>query len=117
MVIIQFGINDLYSGVPVDSYKTSISAIIRKVVRAHAVPLPVTSGPLLHPEQQRDIAPYYQALRDAAASYECPLADIAAVMHEQHQNFHEFYFDDGVHPNDNGYRAMADALYEIWRGV
>lgn len=113
MVIVQFGINDLYLGVPIEEYKLSLRAIARKAIRQNAVPLFVTSGPLLYPEQQLEIAPYYDALKNAAHSYDCPVADIAAYWIMHYQDFRPFYYDDGVHPTDSGYKAMADALYTI----
>ena len=113
LVIVQFGINDLYSGVPIANYKASIGAICRKIIRAGAIPLPITSGPLLYSDQQENIAPYYRAVKEITDAYECPFADIAERWHMRHANLTNFYFNDGVHPNDSGYLAMADALYEI----
>ncbi|MBN2718747.1 MAG: SGNH/GDSL hydrolase family protein [Deltaproteobacteria bacterium] len=112
-VIVQFGINDLYAGVSVDSYRASVGAICRRVIRANAVPLLITSGPLLYPEQQRDIAPYYDALKATAMAYDCLCADVASYIRERSTDLVALYFDDGVHPNDAGYRAMSDALYDI----
>ena len=112
-VIVQFGINDLYSEVPIAGYKASMGAICRKIIRAGAIPLPITSGPLLYSDQQKKIAPYYRAIKEITEAYECPFADVAERWHKRHANLKDLYFEDGVHPNDSGYHAMADALYEI----
>ena len=113
LLIVQFGINDLYSGISLEKYSESLGVIARKAIRASALPLFITSGPLLYPEQQRDIASFYSALHTVAASYDCPVADIAAYWHTHFNDFTPFYYNDGVHPNDAGYRAMADALYQL----
>jgi acyl-CoA thioesterase I len=114
LLLIQFGINDLYAGVPLHSYGQALGAILDTAIQSGASPLPVTSGPLLYPEQQRDIAPYYQTLHRVAESFDCPTADIAGYWHAHFNTFSPFYYEDGVHPNDAGYRAMADALYALY---
>jgi acyl-CoA thioesterase I len=113
LLLVQFGINDLYCGVSIDSYADALGAIAQKTIQSGSLPLLVTSGPLLYPEQQREIAPYYNALHRVAANLQCPTADIASYWRTQFTTFSHFYYEDGVHPNDAGYRAMADALYTL----
>ncbi|MBN2340525.1 MAG: SGNH/GDSL hydrolase family protein [Deltaproteobacteria bacterium] len=111
IVIVQFGINDLYAGVPLSEYSTSLGAIARKCLRDSALPLFISSGPLLLERDQQRINEYYDAMKIVAERYHVPMVDISAYWLQHTSSLRAFYFPDGVHPNDDGYRIMADALY------
>ncbi|MBN2527027.1 MAG: SGNH/GDSL hydrolase family protein [Deltaproteobacteria bacterium] len=113
LLTVQFGINDFYAGVSVEKYQASLRTIVQKAIRCNTLPLLITSGPLLANDQQKGIAPYYRAIHKVANETNCPVADIADHMKNGQLDLHQLYYPDGVHPNDNGYRAMANALLEI----
>ena len=43
--------------------------------------------------------------KEIAASLDCPILDVNAATRE-----HEEWFADGIHPNDDGYRAIAEVM-------
>lgn len=115
VLIVQFAINDMYSGVPLTRYAAALSAIARKTVRSDTIPIFITSGPLLHKDERTRILPFYSKMETVAHSYDVPFADISSYWLSHNSNISEHYFDDGVHPNDNGYHVMANALYQIFK--
>jgi acyl-CoA thioesterase I len=111
IVSIQFGLNDAYSGVPLESYDAAIRRIVDAVCGAGAQPILVTSPPTDLPDGPEEMEPYYDALRELSEESAFPLADIDAAWRElPSSEASSLYLDDGVHPTDEGHAFMADVL-------
>lgn len=115
ILLVQFGINDLYANIPIEQYGKALAAIARKAIRSNAIPVFVTSGPLLHPDDRKRIQLYYDEMKKVAKSYEAPLVDLAAYWLERSVDLNADYFDDGVHPNNHGYTIMAEGLFQFYQ--
>ncbi len=113
LVFVQFALNDAFTGHPVNQFKENISSIITEIkANTSAEILLVTSSALEGAD--KDIAgKYYSALYDIATDKRIPIA----LTHEYWEQkiaegtrFESLVQNDGVHPNEAGYRLMAEAI-------
>ncbi len=60
----------------------------------------------------RRLCEYVAAIKEVCAYYSVPVLDLYATagMNPCIPEQNELYFADGLHPNDNGYRRIADRL-------
>ncbi|MEZ0216125.1 MAG: SGNH/GDSL hydrolase family protein, partial [Rariglobus sp.] len=111
------GVNDVWhgaKGVPLDAYKTNITAILDRcqqagvkvvILTATQIKLPITS-----PENVK-LADYNAFLRETAKARHLPLADLnAAMAAEQTANPKRVLTVDGVHMNLFGNLMMAKGV-------
>jgi acyl-CoA thioesterase-1 len=113
LVLVQFGLNDLFSGVDLESFATSYELITKRVIGAGALPLLVVSSPLPHPPEQENATRYYDVIRKLGQQLRIPVADTDLHFRnavKTHRNPDGLYLDDGSHPSDAGHSLMAEAL-------
>ena len=108
ILILELGANDLLRGTPVSKMKANLDQIIRK---AKAKDLKVLlcgmlAPPTMGPEYQRE---FTRAFPDIAAEHKIVflpfLLENVALNRELNQA-------DGIHPNPQGTRIMADNIYK-----
>jgi acyl-CoA thioesterase-1 len=113
LVLVQFALNDAFTGHPVSQFKENISSIITGIkANTSAEILLVTSSALEGAD--KDIAgKYYSALSDIATDKGIPIA----LTHEyweqkiaQGTEFETLVQSDRIHPSEEGYRLMAEAI-------
>ncbi len=113
LVLVQFGLNDCFTGERVEVYRRNLERIVTGLRAAHAAPVVVTSCPLEGAYERRLAAPYYEAMRSLARELNVQLADT-----EAHWNAaglppgsgSGLWQADGVHPTDRGHQLMAEGL-------
>lgn len=99
LVVIEFGGNDILRQIPVERTERALSAIIQRVLGAHAVPLLIgVHGPF--GGQHKEM---FERLSDR---YDVPL--IADAL--PHILLSPELKSDPIHPNGNGYEALAQAV-------
>ncbi len=113
LVLVQFALNDAFTGHPVNQFKKNISSIITEIkANTSADILLLTSSAL--EGAYRDIAgKYYSALTDIATDKGIPIALTHKYWEEkiaQGTRFETLVQNDGAHPSEEGYRLMAEAI-------
>jgi lysophospholipase L1-like esterase len=111
------GVNDVWhgaKGVPLDAYKTNITAILDRCKQAGVKVVILTSTqiklPITSPENVK-LADYNAFLRETAKARNLPLADLnAAMAAEQTANPKRVLTVDGVHMNLFGNVMMAKGV-------
>ncbi len=110
LALVQFGINDCFTGVPVDSYAHSLARIATRLSESGAAVLLCTSCSVAHLDDALAIEPFY----DAVARVGSELGLEVAALHEywdDNAGVDESLFGwDGIHPNDSGHEIMAAGL-------
>ncbi len=113
LVLVQFGLNDLFSGVDPGSFQMSYEQITQRVIAAGAIPILVVSSPLPNPLEQEKATRYYDIIRQLGAKLGVPVADTDLHLRssvEMRDAPEHLILDDGSHPSDQGHRLMADAV-------
>ena len=116
LVVVQFGLNDMYQDVKVEDFMAALAMIVKGVKKGDALPLLVTSTPLFWPEGARLSSVFYDGIQRVAAECNVPCARLDQYWQEQ-QNISEehpkWVYPDGVHPTDEGHEVMAEGLFEF----
>jgi lysophospholipase L1-like esterase len=117
LVLVQFGINNLFCGVPVASFARDLALIVEATRSAGAEPWLVVSCPLALPGDAAAAAPFYDAIRDLGAERGAPVADLDRHWRDRCDPATPagaLFLDDGLHPDDAGHALMAEGLLSLW---
>jgi acyl-CoA thioesterase-1 len=110
VVVVQFGLNDAFLGVPLPAFERSIEDLATRCRSAGAVPVLATSCPL-RDARDNDLADrYYHAITTVGGRLGCPVAALHAWWRRHAPENAALHGSDGVHPADQGHRLMADGL-------
>ncbi|MBN2078303.1 MAG: hypothetical protein JW838_05015 [Spirochaetes bacterium] len=116
LVFIQFGLNDAYTGVSPERYHRTIEAMVdRLLADTEAEVLLVTSVPIMHGEEDFMAEAFYSRLDAVARERNLPIARVHRYWKRMISggiDFRSLVQGDGVHPNVEGYRLMAEAIME-----
>jgi acyl-CoA thioesterase I len=120
LVLVQFGLNDCFSGERVEVYQRNLERIVQAVCQAGACPILVTSCPLEDPGPMRLARPFYEAMRELGARREVLVADTTAHWLDAEVKGEvppRLWQPDGVHPTDPGHALMARGLVAALLGL
>lgn len=120
VVVICYGMNDARYGNPV-GYKENLRAMV-KLAKDAKCAVTVLSSPSVCTVGHADKVPLVKTLadlrdqaREVAADEGVLFADCYSLTREyEEKNNKDFTWGDGVHPNDDGHRMIADALESAW---
>ena len=114
LITILIGFNDFYMKKPLDRYRADVRGILQNI-RATQPTTPIfLITPLWSAEEARSTNPgsrledYRQVLREVAA--ETKDANLHLVEGPDLIPSDATLFSDGIHPNDNGFRNLAENL-------
>ena len=111
IAVVELGINDFFSLVPLEQAEVNLSIIIKKFRETGADVLLagfVMPGGRPWEEMYRRLAE-----REKVRLY----PDIFKGLKDDAGNFDKrFFFSDGVHPNESGYEIIADNVYKAIQG-
>lgn len=111
IVILELGANDILRGQPIEQMKKNLGQIIERVKARGAVVLlagmeaPTNSGPEYRKEAR-------EAFQELAAQYDVPLIPFFL---EGVGGVASLNQGDGIHPNAEGTRAVAETVYKYLR--
>jgi len=117
-VFIQYAINDAFSGFTEHQFKAAIGGIIDKIKESgDADIILITSGYIGDNDDNRHVEGYYHQLEVLGEDYGIPVV----LTHEYWKNkirngiiFGTLVQYDNVHPTEEGYRLMAEAIMNIF---
>jgi acyl-CoA thioesterase I len=117
VVIVQFALNDCFSGMSIDEFESAYMSIAEKVIAGQAIPILATSCPVMDPVFDRDVAGFYETIVEIAEQLQVPAADLAAYWRSRQVRLDDvqvLYQSDGAHPTDLGHALMAAGLLELF---
>ncbi|MBN2160774.1 MAG: hypothetical protein JW807_15405 [Spirochaetes bacterium] len=119
LVLIQFALNDAYTGVPADRFKNTVKTIIYQIrADTDAEVLLITSVPIMHESEDRVAGEFYARIEALAREEGLPVARVHAYWKRkvgEGADFASLVQGDGVHPNLEGHRIMAEAVFEEFK--
>ena len=110
VVVVQFGLNDAFLGVPLPAFERALEDIAVRCRAAGAAPVLATSCPLRDARDDDLADRYYHAITAVGARLECPVAALHAWWRRHAPAGAALHGDDGVHPSEGGHRLLADGL-------
>jgi len=113
-VFVQFALNDAFSGYSPDEYEGYVEAIIRGIREGSPADILLITSVCLSDARQDDIVTtFYDRLDELAQRHDLPIVRV----HEYWKStmaagtaFGDLTLPDGAHPNERGYRLMAEAI-------
>lgn len=118
-VLVQFALNDAFSGYSPEDYRHNIEAIIARVRRGSSAEVVLVTSVYLGMDRYNDVIEeqYYGTLEDLARVRETSVARVHALWRkrvEEGVDFRSLVQFDLVHPTEEGYRLMAEAVMEVF---
>lgn len=117
-VLVQFALNDLFSGYVPDEFASHIERIVDRIVGEIDADVVIVSSVPLAPLQDEDAAtPYYDILARIASKRHLTFAAVHSYWQEycrRGNDCRSLVMIDGVHPTVKGYRIMAEAVMQVF---
>ena len=111
--VLELGANDGLRGLPVDETSKNLQAIIDKVKAKYPDTQIVLAGMMVPPNMGQDYAKEFEGLypqlakKNNALLIPFLLKDVAGIV--------ELNQPDGIHPNTQGHKIIADNLYPYFK--
>jgi len=119
LTIIQFALNDAYVGHSPIQFRNNIIRLITTIQEnISSEILLITSTYLNNPKEYFTVKQFYLQLEIVAREYNLPIIKVHEYWEEQIKNkkndFYNLVQGDLVHPTENGYELMAEAIFKIF---
>lgn len=116
IALVQFGINDCFSGVSASEFQAAVRQIVRdyQAECPKGIVLLIPPPPVYPPEENRMLEPFRQAMRELAKRL-CVVCVPIDHYWSVGASSPTHWLDDGIHPSEEGYRLMAVAVFEALR--
>ncbi len=105
LTIIEFGVNDAFSGFTVNSFKNNLQTIIDKIKGIKILMIP---HKLYYETDQKIAKPFYDAIKDIAI-----LNNLSYIDVSKHRLTEKELLSDMLHPNEKGYKIYAKEARKI----
>jgi len=118
LVIIQFGLNDLYSGFGTDEFYQNLSRIVKEIrEKTDSEIILVTSTTVEDKEQNKIIYTFYDQIVECGKEFKVPVVKVHEYWEKRIAMGSSLPFlvqNDGIHPNEAGHLIMAEAIMELF---
>lgn len=113
-VVVQFALNDCYSGIDVSEFEKNIESIAKKLLEKEINPILATSCPVPDPGFLESADLFYAAIAEVGQRLSVPVARLDEYWKQnQPARGESLYQWDGVHPTDWGHALMAEGLLKL----
>lgn len=118
-VFIQYALNDAFSGYTERNFKSNIKGIIENIrERGNAEIVLITSSYIGDNEENRHVEGFYHQLEALGGEYDIPVVLTHEYWKKKIRNgviWGSLVQFDGVHPTEEGYRLMAEAIMDLFQ--
>jgi len=119
-VFIQYALNDAFSGYTERNFKSNIKCIIERIrERGNVEIVLITSGYIGDNEDNRHVEGFYHQLELLGEEYSIPVVLTHEYWKKKIRNgviWGSLVQSDYVHPTEEGYRLMAEAIMDLFEG-
>ena len=117
-VFVQYAINDAFSGFTEQQFKKNVKDIVEKIKEnTNADIILITSGYIGDNDDNRRVERYYQQLTALGEDFRIPVAPVHEYWKKKITDgipLESLVQYDGVHPTEEGYRLMAEAVMKLF---
>jgi acyl-CoA thioesterase-1 len=113
--ILELGANDGLRGLPLIQTKSNLQSIIQKVVKKYPEAFIVIAGMMVTPNMGVDYATEFSYVFNELATENDAL--LIPFLLEGVGGNPEFNLPDGIHPNIEGHKIVAQNVYEVLKDV
>jgi len=117
MVSVQFGLNDLFVGYTLAQFQKNLCSILSRLQQQCTSDiLLMTSVPLADRNDNIQAEMFYTAIIETSRQKNLPCALVHTYWKQKIADgapWHELVQADMVHPTEQGYRLMAEAIMEV----
>lgn len=118
LVLVQFGLNDAYTGFSPYEFESNLDRIISELKSLFNPEIVMLTSVYMKMPEYRHVLKYYDRILRLAEKY-----SLATVLVHKYwetkvaagADFYKLVQGDGVHPTEEGYRLFAEAVMEIFR--
>ena len=115
LLIIEFAINDVYSGITAEQSKANLEYMIKKLYAKNPnadILIALVTNKSNYGRQYNA----YKAHVAVANHYGIPVVDLGGEMYNREQGGYDgFQVKDSVHPNDTGHKIYADIMIDAFK--
>ncbi len=116
LVTVNYGVNDAFSGISPDRFADALKSIVKTIRHGGCERIVLlSSGVIPDPVAERQVLPYWEAMRCAAAASGTVYADVNGFWRgalAAGRSERELIIPGDLHPNEAGHRVIADAVWE-----
>ncbi len=105
LTIIEFGVNDAFSGFSVNAFKNNLQSIIDRITGIKILMIPHR---LYYDTDQKIVKPFYETIKNTANENNLPYIDVS-----KHKLKEDELLGDLLHPNEKGYKIYAKEARKI----
>ncbi len=117
-VLVQFGLNDAFSGCSPEQFESCIQEIVERIKKGPEAETVLLTSSYIGPNREnRIVEQYYKKLEAIAMTNRLAIALVHAYWKkriDEEIEFRRLVQSDCVHPTEEGYRLMAEALIELF---
>ncbi|MDN5301415.1 MAG: acyl-CoA thioesterase [Thermoanaerobacteraceae bacterium] len=113
MVIIMGGTNDAFDGYSLSSMEYNLKRMVKFAKESKIVPVIGIPVPVDEPAVEIKLQKFRDFLRNFCDEEKIAFIDFYKTMVDEYGKIKEKLDFDGVHPNRDGYRVMADIAYDF----
>jgi acyl-CoA thioesterase-1 len=113
--ILELGANDGLRGLPLMQTRSNLSSIIKKVLKKYPETQIVIAGMMVPPNMGHDYsAEFIQLYSQLASEYD---ALLIPFLLDGVGGIPELNLSDGIHPNAEGHKIVAENVFEVIKGI
>lgn len=118
LVIIQFGLNDLFSGFDINEFYQNLMRIVKEIQeKTESEIILVTSTTVEDKEQNKMIYNFYDRIIECGKECKVPVVKVHEFWENRIALGSSIPFlvqNDGIHPNEAGHLIMAEAIMGLF---
>ncbi len=119
LVLIQFALNDAYTGFSPEDFQSNLESIILKIKDRDSTEIALlTSVALLNHAENKFAQEYYKKISESGLKYNIPVVKVHEYWETKINSGikHTLLVQlDGIHPTESGYKFMAEAVFDLFR--
>lgn len=117
LVLVQFGLNDAYTGFSPDEFEANLERIINELKSSFDPEIALLTSVYIKLPDYRRVLQYYDRILMLAEKYSLPSVQVHRYWEVKVAGGADFYKmvqGDGVHPTEEGYRLFAEAVMGLF---